>query len=213
LLMGVLVAFFGSHRDVLPRNRQLLGFWFWRATFTFRMGGDFSVIRRLFSLATLEDQSEAVQALLADVGTASRPPPFDPPPTLKSAEGKTLALFLADLGPRHLLSGEPLQVAPLLWKKKLEVFTQLPLDERFGLFTAILHPPLGRAQLRAALETATTAQLASHLLPGPFPADAHYADRRARQLDDHFQDFMDKKRGSSDSLRPPLSALADEDAA
>ena len=48
LLMGVLVAFFGSHPSVLPRNRQLLGFWFWRATFTFRMGGDFSVIRRLF---------------------------------------------------------------------------------------------------------------------------------------------------------------------
>lgn len=211
LLAGVLVAFFGRHQEVLPRNRQLLGYWFWRATFTFRMAGDFSVIRRLFSLASQEDESSAVQALLADVGTEMRFPAFDPPPTLRSAEGKTLALALINRGPRHLETGERIDVAALLWKEKSKAFRQVPAPRSAALFTSILHPPLTGERLRAALASASAEVLTSHELEWPFDADedSYWSDRSIALRDAH-QEFASMKRGELDSLRPPLSALEED---
>ncbi len=211
LLSGVLLAFFGKHRDVLPRNRQLLGYWFWRATFTFRMAGDFSVIRRLFALATTEDQSEAVQSLLADIGSEMRLPAFEPPPSLRSAEGRILALELIGLGPRHLETGAPIDVGALLWVKKTKAFLQLPAVPRSaGLFTAIIHPQLPSDRLAAALAAAPAAVLKSHALIAPFESKSQdYWVKRERSLNDLINEFMSEKRGGSDSLRPPLSALGD----
>jgi len=170
LLMGVLVAFFGAHPSVLPRNRQLLGYWFWRATFSFRMGGEFSVIRRLYKLATIIDESAAVQALLEDAGGENRFPSFDPPPGLRSAEGKVFALFLVDAGPRLLTMGERIDVAHLLWTQKLKVFRQLPLASNRGLFTAFIHPAMSRLQMLASLEGASPDTLWSHLQASLSPA-------------------------------------------
>lgn len=211
LLAGVLVAFFGKHRDVLPRNRQLLGYWFWRAVCTFRMAGDFSVIRRLFAFATSEDQSAAVQSLLTDVGAEMRFPAFEPPPTLKSAEGKVLALELIALRPRHLLTGAPIDVGELLWAKKTKAFLQLPtVPWSAGLFTAILHPSLPPKRLAGALAAAPVEVLKSHALTAPFESNSEdYLKGRELLLHDLHGDFMSNKRGQSDSLRPPLSALED----
>lgn len=213
LLMGVLVAFFGSHASVLPRNRQLLGFWFWRATFSFRMGGDFSVIRRLYRLATMRDESAAVQALLDDAGGEQRFPPFDPPPTLRSAEGKVVALLLLEAAPRNLLTGDLIPLADLLWAQKLKAFRQLPLSSSRGLFTAIVHPALSGANLLAALQRASVETLWSHRLLSPFLDAEVSTEWRIDRLHSGLQEFMDTKGGDTDSLRPPLSALADEDAA
>jgi Protein of unknown function DUF262 len=216
LLLGVLVAFFGAHPSVAARNRQLLGYWFWRATFTFRMGGDFSVIRRLFALATRPDESTAVQALLEDVGNEMRFPSFDRAPTLRSAEGKALALFLIHNKPRHLLTGEPLPVAELLWTQRAKkLFLQISGETRaMGLLSAVFHPALTRRELLRALNSATPEILASHTLTAPFADTAEYVYERALYVEDLFNNgFMSDERGEMESLRPPLSALADEDAA
>ncbi len=215
LLLGVLVSFFGAHPAPLPRNRQLLGFWFWRATFTFRMGGDFSVIRRLYRSATLDDESVAVQALLDDVGDDVRLPSFSQPQTLRSAEGKVIALALLGLAPapRHLLTGEPLSIPELLWKEKLRAFRQLPLATTHGPLTAFVHPPMPRLTVLAGLTLATAEVLRSHGLEHPFEQTEAYARQRMSGLQFDMLGFMSAKRGELDSLRPPLSALADEDAA
>ncbi len=215
LVMGVLVAFFGAHPTVVARNRQLLAYWFWRATFGFQMGGDFSAIRRLYKLATIADESTAVQALLGDA-REFRFPTFEPMPTLRSAEGKALALSLLHSKPRHLVTGEPLRVEDLLWAqrpKPMTLFRQLPLGSHLGLATAIFHPPIPRRELLHALDSATSEALRSHQLPAPFRDDAGYIVKRSEELESRFQDFVHDKGGSTASLRPPLSALADEDAA
>ena len=209
LLFGVLVSFFGARGAVLPRNRQLLGYWFWRTTFTFRMGADFSDARRIYRFARIKDESEAVQALLNDVGRELRFPPFDPPPTLRSAEGKALALWLLHLRPRDLETDEPIAVEELLSREKLRAFRQLPTSGKYGLFTAIIYPARTQAQLTRSLTTASSAALASHLLPAPFRTD--FINWRVGEIHDGFQEFMGLKRGERDSLRPPLAALAEEE--
>lgn len=212
LLIGVLVAFFGRHRTPQKRNTQLLGYWFWRAVFTFRMGGDFSTIRQLFENATRPNESQAVQALLADVGDESRLL-VAAQSGLRSAEGKVVALFLIGHGPRHLETGALLEVDRLLAEHGLsKLFVQLPTEQADGLNSAIFHPPMTKARLRNALSTATDEVLWSHVLspeivsqtPGP---DMVSLNRRSSLFNDDLQDFADAKRGARDSLRAPLSAL------
>lgn len=208
---GVLVAYFGKHREVLPRNRQLLGYWFWRATFTLRTMSGRSEVSRLLRLATLENQSAAVTGLLQDIGNEKGFARLELRAGIRTTEGKLLALTLADRGPRHVVTGERLDVNAVLWRHKSRAFQQVLRPFEWGLVTSILHPPMPRAALLKSLSRANSEVLASHELYAPFPeeADDNYFARREEWLDDYIERFADRKRGDSDSLRPPLSALED----
>ena len=95
----MLVAFFARHANVAARTRQLLEYWFWRATLSFKMQGDFSSIRSLFKRAVIADEHESSQQLLEAVPVYAGHLETQPDPTLKSAVGQILALVMLEAEP------------------------------------------------------------------------------------------------------------------
>lgn len=211
LPFGVLVAFFARHPAVSPRTRQLLDYWFWRATLSFKMQGDFSTIRALYQRAVIADEHEAAQKLLESVPVYAGHFDEDQTPTLKSAIGKLLALVLIAAGPRHLETGQLLPIASLLESHRpAELFQPLfPGVTQVGLLNSVFHPRLSPARLKKALTGARKELLDSHLLPFPFVEDFEWGGSRATLLREAFEAFAERKNGVSQSTRPALSALGD----
>ncbi|MBI5480644.1 MAG: DUF262 domain-containing protein [Deltaproteobacteria bacterium] len=212
LPFGVLVAFFARHSGVTQRTRELLEIWFWRATLSFELKGDFSSIRDLYERAVLRDEHEAAQALLQAVPDSPGRRGGKSHRTLKNAAGKALALMLMSNGPRHLETGQLLPAAALLESHSPRQLFQ-PLvpgaGAGFGLFNAIFHPRLPPARFRAALRAASPEVLASHFVEAPFAPSADWlADRQARLLL-AFDAFAEQKTGVQVSTRPALAALGE----
>lgn len=211
LPFGVLVAFFARHREVSARNRQLLDFWFWRATLSFKLKGDFTSIRDLYARAVKDDEHEAVQALLAAVPNGFSGLDSQASFTLGSAAGKVLVLLLLSRGPRHLETGERLPVGQLLERAPLKSLMQ-PVARSvtgFGVPNTVFHPRLGRGQVRRALEQMNHEIASSHLLPSPFEDTRDWVEMRTSILKEALEQFVESKAGVLESTRPALVALGD----
>jgi hypothetical protein len=211
LPLGVLAAFFARHGTARPRNRYLLGLWFWRSTLTFAMHGDFSTIRSLYRRAVEGSEDEAVQALLhAEVLQGWTPPRLPAPgATLRSAEGKVVTLVLIAQRPRHLVSGEVLAVDSLL-ERGAGSLLRVAVDGRRGAVPALalVHPALPRRRWVQALAFASDEVLQSHLSPVS-PTQPGWAAARREALEAAWNQFIEQRAAPADSLRPPLSALGE----
>lgn len=211
LPFGVLVAFFAQHANVVPRTRQLLEYWFWRATLSFKMQGDFSSIRNLYKRAVIADEHEASQKLLEAVPVYVGDLATQPDPTLKSAVGQILALVMIDAKPRDVETGQVLPAAALLEKARpSELFQPVIAGVRnAGLINSIFHPPLSAKRWRAALESASQETLQSHLLRLPLDGSEEWLRERGGLLREAFDVFAERKIGVGQSTRPALASLGE----
>jgi hypothetical protein len=144
ILLDVLTRFFLRHADPSPRTRALLARWFWR---TVLGAGSFDdrTLRRRGIAAVGEDEEESVQALLRLVykerpRLPELPEAFD----ARADESRIALLSLAHLGPRHLSSGEPIDVAGLLEEQGKDAFLKMieppSLERSRSAANRILHP-------------------------------------------------------------------------
>ena len=211
LPFGVLVAFFARHRDVTARTRQLLEYWFWRATLSFKMQGDFSSIRNLYRRAVIEDEHESSQKLIEAVPVYAGNLETQPDPTLKSAVGQILALVMLEKQPRDLESGLVLNAAALLQNQRpAELFQPVVTGlTSNGLLNRVFHPRLSAKRWRAALENASNETLQSHFLKPPLDGSQEWVDERGTLLRKAFDTFAERKMGIGQSTRPSLSSLGE----
>ena len=125
ILLDVLTRFFLRFADPGPRTRTLLARWFWR---TLLGAGSFDdrTLRRRGIAAVGEDEEQSVQALLRLVHK-DRPRPLELPETFdaRADESRIALLALFHLGPRHLVSCEPIDVAGALQEQGIDVFLKI----------------------------------------------------------------------------------------
>ncbi len=211
LPLGVLVAFFARHANVAARTRQLLEYWFWRATLSFRMKGDFSSIRNLYKRAVIMDEHESSQMLLEAVPAYAGNLETQPDPTLKSAVGQILALVMIEAGPRDLETGQLLNTSALLEAHRPSELFQ-PVGggvTHAGLINSIFHPRLSAKRWRSALESAPQEVLRSHFLRPPLDGSIEWINERGGLLRLAFDSFAERKTGIGQSTRPALASLGE----
>lgn len=209
LPFGVLVAFFARHPNVVPRTRQLLEYWFWRATLSFKMQGDSSSIRNLYKRAVIADEHESSQRLLEAVPVSVGDVATQPAPTLKSAAGQIFALVMIDAKPRDLETGQVLPVSALLEKARpSELFHPVIAGGRsVGVLGSIFHPPLTTTRWKSALQNASSETLRSHLIHLPLDGSDEWLKERVGLLRQAFEAFAERKTGVGQSTRPALASL------
>jgi Protein of unknown function DUF262 len=163
-----LARFFHLHSEPKPRSRELLARWFWRGVVTGEHRGErVPLIRK--TLSTVNDDEEAsVQRLLMLL----EPP--DPPPVreaafdfggkfnFRTAVSKIEANVLVSLKPRHLLTGEELDIEAVLEEHGKAAFVEIlsvakgsssPINNR------IVHPPLRDKKMRDVIVSAESREL------------------------------------------------------
>jgi hypothetical protein len=144
ILLDVLTRFFFRFADPSPRTRALLARWFWR---TLLGAGSFDdrTLRRRGITAVGDDEEKSVQALLRLVHK-DRPRPPELPDTFdaRADESRIALLALFHLGPHHLATGEPIDVAGTLEEQGkdafLKVLKQSSLKQSRGAANRIIHP-------------------------------------------------------------------------
>jgi hypothetical protein len=209
LPMGVLIAFLAKHSNVTPRTRVLLEYWFWRATLSFSMKGEFGTIRDLYDRATSDNEHEAMQRLLQAVPDSPERLALDDATTWKTAAARVIGLILVSAGPRDLKSGEPLDLPVLFatYERSRLFFSLEPEGEASHLWT-MLHPRIRRANLKEYIFSASPEVLRSHLFHS---SDDHHFDEldRRQNLIDAYEAFSRQKTGVGLSTRSALIALGD----
>ncbi|MCB9789339.1 MAG: DUF262 domain-containing protein [Deltaproteobacteria bacterium] len=216
-----LARFFHAFPAPHARNRALLVRWLWRGASAGLHGGVSVDTRAALAAIQADDdgrraerrEDESVQALLAQV-EPGRQAPFDPQVDHFNgghARGKICILALAELGPRHLVTGEALRHEASSPRRLADgVPGQASLGNR------LLHPPV-KGGLRAAVARCTDpAILASHAIE---PGDQHlvaadvtaFIDRRAARLDKAVRALVARRAAWDERDHPPLRAFWDED--
>jgi hypothetical protein len=171
----VLSKFFHVFPTPRDRSRLLLRRWLWRGALGGRLTG--ATIEMRQHLACIDDkhkdEERSVQRLLELAGTT---PPED---VLRldrfqfsTARTKLQCCAMASLAPRHLITGEPLDLPALLSPRAEEKVTillrgKLAADERaHGLANRLLHPRIPSPELVKAISTSTDERtLTSHAIP------------------------------------------------
>jgi len=219
LLLATLALFFHEHGEPSPRTRRLLTRWLWRGAISGSHSGNTVALRRTLNAIVPESEERAVQNLLAEAGTRPTEPPALQPFNFRHARTKLQLVALAALGPRHLATGEELDVAELCEQKDgpaLRLSAKNRTQEEGGLANRILHPPVVGSSLRRQLAAVSDEKiLRSHLVS----TDAQQALRRGdfaqflrlRETDlrGYVDSFLDSKADweASDRDRPSLSSL------
>jgi uncharacterized protein DUF262 len=224
ILLDVLTRFFLRFEDPSPRTRSLLARWFWR---TLLGAGSFDdrTLRRRGIAAVGDDEEESVQALLRLVHK-DRPRPLELPEAFdaRADDSRIALLALAHLGPRHLTSGEPIDVAGLLEERDKDAFVKIL--ERSGLkgsrsaANRILHPsgvPIHRLlQQRISSHGADDPILRSHAID-PRAAELlaagdleEFLARRSATLTDEVRRFGERMAAWDHNDRPSLDYLLAE---
>ncbi len=125
ILLDVLTRFFLCHQEPKARTRTLLSRWLWRTLLGAGTFDDRTLRRRGIS-AVGNDEETSVQELLRLVHR-DRPRPAELPEAFdaRADESRIALLALAHLGPRHLATDEPLDMAGLLEEQNKNAFRRI----------------------------------------------------------------------------------------
>ena len=218
----VLARFFQLYPSPRPRSRALLARWVWRGAITGEHRAERIPVVRAILKGLAPDkgiEEEAVQALLESVPRL-RPAPNLRPFRFGSAQSRLELLALSALGPKNLVEGDALDAGLLLAEHGARAIVPLPggEDDPSGATTrtlanVLMHPPIGKHVLLAALATATPAMLASHGLNSEAADALRHEDWRrmtaARHLElsSHVAMFLDAHARWDETDRPSLAGL------
>ncbi len=235
----VLAKFFRFYPSPVPRSRALLARWVWRGAITGEHRAEHipevrAILRDLKEANDRGGEEAAVQMLMNTVPHEHRPAaprPF----RFNSAQSKLELLALTSLGPRNLVDGEltgvgplfasysgrvaPLNVGPLLAEHGARaVLTMLAGEDDSDapertLANLLIHPPISRRLLMAALASATPEALMSHGIDSE-AADALRAhdykrmiELRGQRLSVYVASFLDAHARWGETDRPSLAWL------
>ncbi len=169
----VLTRFYRYFRDPRPRSRLLLVRWVWRGMLTgVHEHGERRQLRGAISAIVPGQEEESVQRMLRLVPRVAPPNRWwlDVRFDGRSAASRIAGLALASLRPRHLETGEPLDVTALLETHGAEAFRPLDASGEGIPGNRLLHPAAGIRPLvagRAADPTPESrAVLSSHAIEG-----------------------------------------------
>lgn len=218
-----LAKFFHFHPQLRPRSRQLLARWLWRGALNGSHQGNTVSTREALALVVPEDEEGSVQRLLDRVGR-QRPelPSVSRSFHFRHASSKLHALALSELKPRHLVSGERIDLSRWLDDTGSDRDDTLPpmiisspagRAWRSTVANRIIHP--GQAGLRRLLLGVQRPDvLASHGITAEAVAAlaADDADRflqvRAAVLDALFAEAFERHARWDETDRPSLASLA-----
>jgi hypothetical protein len=178
----VLSRYFHEFPEPHARSRLLLRRWLWRGSLGLQLGGGIIGLRQQVDCVTPGDEEGSVQRLLASTPAAApREVSLLSDVRFDKARSKLQFCALASLGPRHLGTGAPLDLATLLSDKPEEQVRQLFASNQVGkplaatLANRIIHPrPESGVLSRALLDVSEPAILAAHAISQP----AHAALKR-----------------------------------
>jgi Protein of unknown function DUF262 len=133
ILLDVLARFFALHADPSPRSRTLLARWFWRTVLGAGAFDDRTLRRRGIRSIDETDEEASVQRLLHLVDSGRRrkfelPEAFDG----RSDASRIVLAALAHLEPRHLETGQPLDVATLVEEEDNKAFVKIVKQSGVG---------------------------------------------------------------------------------
>lgn len=177
ILLDVLTRFFALHPEPAPRTRILLARWFWRTALGAGGIDDRTLRRSGIRVINEKDEEGSVQKLLKLTGTKCRssvelPDAFDG----RSDTSRIILATLAHLEPRHLDTGQPLDVATLVNEQDHKAFVKIIKEPNVpgvrGSANRILHPKglqITRMLLaqREPMLSDGESILASHAIPPP----------------------------------------------
>lgn len=169
--IGPLAAFFARFESVTPADRRRLKTWLWRgvATGEHRTNSQPMVYAALRHIKHARDATEASH-WLHDSGDAPGTgfTVEDGSHNRRTATTKIIGCVLAQIGPLHVETGEPLELAATL--NSANPFPQVVVRAGIGSENRILHPSLARGAksnavaLRRALLRAPSEVHQSHLI-------------------------------------------------
>lgn len=125
-LLDVLTRFFALHPEPSVRTRLLLSRWFWRTALGAGAVDGRTLRRRGIRSIEEDDEEASVQRLLSLVDR-SRQRPFELPASFdgRADDNRIVLCALAHLEPRHLETGQPLDVAALLEAQDVKAFAKI----------------------------------------------------------------------------------------
>lgn len=215
-LLEPLTRLFALHPDPSARSRELLVRWVWRTFLAVPALGERTLRRRVIGVIT-KDEAESIQALLALVPREPAahvlPDRFDG----RAAESRIVMLALLTFRPRHLVTGEAIDVSAVLSNDQSSAFPTILDAGSSGPENRLIHPPMAHNEFRkrclAALPGARDPVLRSHAV-GPAALAAYvggdveeFFKIRRRELSERLAVVADERCGWSqnDRDRPALS--------
>ncbi|HEY3567303.1 MAG TPA: DUF262 domain-containing protein [Thermoanaerobaculia bacterium] len=223
LPLATLALFFHEHREPRPRTRTLLTRWLWRGAISGNHRGDTVSLRRTLNAIKPGDEEGSVQNLLAEAGG----PPVESyslrPLHFRHARTKLQLVALASLKPRHVETGEAIDVGELCEQKSgptIRLTSKNLIPEAEGLANRLLHPPLEGVSIRKRIAACEDQGiLHSHLISARAQQLLREGDltgflrTREMELQPYIRDFLDSRADwhASDRDRPSLVSLIVED--
>lgn len=216
----ILTRFFALHPNPLARTMVLLRRFVWRNELTVKSAGaldERTLLRRAIEAVNAKDEQASVQALLALVST--QPPDlflFDAPFDARSQASRMTLLSLARLGPRHLVTGELLDVAGLVEEHGAAAFVSVFPSKGArdgGCPNRIIHPPEEDvlARLRAATEHGDPVVLRSHAISADAAvalwSETVFLDARRADLEACVRNFTRRLAEWGRSDRPTIDYI------
>ena len=218
--------FFFHHPKPRSRSRELLARWLWRGALNGSHLGNTVSTRAALDRIDPEDEERAVQGMLDMVGrTKPVLPAATDPFNFRFAASKLQALALLELQPRHLETGELLDLAaPLDYQQANQVppFPPLLQDRavKGGLGLSVanrLAHPVQQGLRKTLLQVQDAAILASHGITAEAFSALHSGDSqqflhlRATTLQQHFEHVFARHARWDASDRPSLASLVVSD--
>ena len=122
----VLSRFLAVHSNPKARSRELLARWVWRFLLGTASVDERTLRRRAVAAVDQDDEEASVQQILALVSSEA-PPPFEVSNVFdaRAASSRIVLTVLASLGPRHLRSGSPVDVAELIESDDVRAFRKI----------------------------------------------------------------------------------------
>jgi hypothetical protein len=218
LPLVTLALFFHEHPEPSHRTRLLLTRWLWRGAISGAHRGDTVGLRRTLNAIRPGDEAGSVCNLLAEAGRRSTEQLVLRPYRFRHARTKMQLVALSALGPRHLLTGEELDVSHLCDQANgpaIRIFSTNDMPAKEGLANRVLHPygegPVRRQIARCENEEILLSHMVSldarrALCSGDL---AGFLERRERDLREYIGDFLDRQAEwePADRDRPALTSL------
>lgn len=220
--------FFHHHPEPRPRSRELLARWLWRGALNGSHQGNTVSTRRALNLIDPDDEEGSVQRMLEMVGKMQPElPGMTERFNFRYAIAKLQSLALMELQPRHLESGQRLDMTSFLDYRQADQdppFTQLldadsAIPLTLSVANRLVHPANPGGLRRLLVQVSDKTVLASHGISSDAIAALRINDLqrflvlRAQELNRHFARFFARHARWDEPDRPSLAALlvADDD--
>ena len=218
LPLVALAKFFALHPDPSARTRDLLSRWVWRGALTGQHSGAIITMRRTLD-AIDGDEHESVQRLLQQVPRSAPEPPDVHEFSFRTARGKLLTLVLLDLRPRHLETGELLDLHDAVYPDLLQTLFTSATELGGGVANRMIHPKLDHRLATTLSAVDDPGTLASHGVTREAQEAlrrgdrADFLERRAEALKTASADlFLRRARWDEPDHMPVYALLVPEDA-